>query len=528
MVRSAIERLRHRVRGRANGRHGRPVRDQVSNDVGSLAVAIDRRDPVVAQAIRQRAGEVTRVLSGSAAVVPGDLRVVLAALVEALRPLDTARAWLLLATIDGRLPDGSQVEALVRTAELDGVATAVAGAVADRIDSGTDDEEWPIVRILVDEQLVDVQHTAAKDVATGIQRVTREVARRWVREHGPTLIGWRPDLTAMRALSPGEAHRACWGGPAVSAPVDDPIIVPWRCTYLLPELALEIDRVARLQKMAEHSGTTLNIIGYDLVPMTTAETCHPALVPGFGRNLAAARYARNIAAISEAAAEEYRGWRDMLAATGLPGPNIVGVPLSTEVYEPAANVLAAVRNRMTVGALPLVMVVGTHEPRKNHQPVLHAAELLWREGHQFSLTFVGGHSWTPEEFSGTVERLQRAGRPVEVITVATDDLLWGGYRAARFTVFPSLNEGFGLPLTESLACVTPVITTDFGAMKEIADAGGGALLVDPRDDHSIADAMRTLLVDDDLHAELSRAALARPLVTWDTYAAQVWQALVGA
>jgi hypothetical protein len=40
--------------------------------------------------------------------------------------------------------------------------------------------------------------------------------------------------------------------------------------------------------------------------------------------------------------------------------------------------------------------------------------------------------------------------------------------------------------------------------------------------------MRTLLVDDDLHAELSRAALARPLVTWDTYAAQVWQALVGA
>jgi glycosyltransferase involved in cell wall biosynthesis len=183
---------------------------------------------------------------------------------------------------------------------------------------------------------------------------------------------------------------------------------------------------------------------------------------------------------------------------------------------------------MTVGALPLVMVVGTHEPRKNHQPVLHAAELLWREGHQFSLTFVGGHSWTPEEFSGTVERLQRAGRPVEVITVATDDLLWGGYRAARFTVFPSLNEGFGLPLTESLACGTPVITSDFGSMKEIADAGGGALLVDPRDDHAIADAMRTLLVDDDLHAELSRAALARPLVTWDTYAAQVWQALVGA
>jgi glycosyltransferase involved in cell wall biosynthesis len=525
MVRSAIERLRHRVRGRANGRHGRPVRDQVSNDVGSLAVAIDRRDPVVAQAIRQRAGEVTRVLSGSAAVVPGDLRVVLAALVEALRPLDTARAWLLLATIDGRLPDGSQVEALVRTAELDGVATAVAGAVADRIDSGTDDEEWPIVRILVDEQLVDVQHTAAKDVATGIQRVTREVARRWVREHGPTLIGWRPDLTAMRALSPGEAHRACWGGPAVSAPVDDPIIVPWRCTYLLPELAIEIEQVPRLQKMAEHSGTTLNIIGHDLVPVTSAETINDAIAPGFARHLAAARYARNIVGVSQAAANEYRGWRRMLAGNGLAGPHIEASPLPTEVpaEDPAAT--AAARLRLQVGSLPMILVVGSHEPRKNHLPLLHAAEMLWREGREFSLSFIGGNAWKSESFTNTLLALRSAGRPIEAITAATDELLWGGYRVARFTVFPSLHEGFGLPVAESLACGTPVITSDFGSMKEIADAGGGALLVDPRDDHAIADAMRTLLTDDDLHAELTAQARSRPVRTWDQYAEQVWEQL---
>ena len=69
---------------------------------------------------------------------------------------------------------------------------------------------------------------------------------------------------------------------------------------------------------------------------------------------------------------------------------------------------------------------------------------------------------------------------------------------ARFTVFPSLNEGFGLPLAESLACGTPAVTSDFGSMREIVDGGGGALLVDPRDDHSVADGMRSLLTDDGL------------------------------
>ena len=512
-VRSVIDRVRR-------GHHVAPAEGV------ELARLIDGLDPVVGRAIRQRVAEVATALSGGPdGAVSGTTQDVLDAMARALVPMDRAKAWLLLAAIDGRLPDGSQVETFARTAELDGIGEAVAQLIerctAER------DRTWPAVHVMTGLVLVDMHLTAATDFAKGIQRVARELARRWMTTHGPTLIGWRPDLTALRALSPAEAHRACWGGPAVSPPADDPIIVPWHCTYLLPELALDIDRVARLQKMAEHSGTTLNLIGYDLVPMTAAETCHPALVPGFARNLAAVRYARNVAAISEAAAEEYRGWRDMLAGTGLPGPDIHAVTLSTEIYEPDADALARVRTRMTVGALPMVMVVGTHEPRKNHQSVLHAAELLWREGHQFSLTFVGGHSWTPEEFSGTVERLQREGRPVEVITVATDELLWGGYRAARLTVFPSLDEGFGLPLAESLACGTPAITSNFGSMKEIADAGGGALLVDPRDDHAIAHAMRRLLTDDDLHAGLSRAALDRPLITWDTYATGTWQALVG-
>jgi len=174
----------------------------------------------------------------------------------------------------------------------------------------------------------------------------------------------------------------------------------------------------------------------------------------------------------------------------------------------------------------LVLVVGSHEPRKNHLAVLHAAELLWREGHRFSLTFIGGNSsWTGDTFGETLARLKSAGRPVEAISAATDDLLWGGYRTARFTVFPSLNEGFGLPVAESLACGTPVITSNFGSMKEIADAGGGALLVNPRDDHSLTNGIRTLLTNNELHRRLSQEASSRGVIMWDTYASETWERL---
>jgi glycosyltransferase involved in cell wall biosynthesis len=495
-----------------------------SDPVTDLAALIDSLDPGTGVAIRQRANQITSTLTSSP-TPQHDTTATLTSLIHALTPLTNATAWLLLATINGHLPDATTVDATVRTAELDGTTTAITHTITHRIHTTPEHETWPTVTILTGHHLIDVHHTAATDFATGIQRVTREVTRRWVDTHHPTLIGWRPDLTAMRALTPAEAHRACCGGPPAPTPTNDPTIIPWHCTYILPELAAEVPRTSRLHKMAEYSGTTLNLIGYDLVPMTTAETCHEGLVPGFARNLAAARYARNVVAISEAAADEYRGWRTMLTGTGLPGPHIQSVTLSTEVHEPDPTAMSAVRSRLTVGVLPLVLVVGSHEPRKNHLAVLHAAELLWREGHRFSLTFIGGNSWKSDTFISNLARLGKAGRPVEAISAATDELLWGGYRVARFTLFPSLNEGFGLPVAESLACGTPVITSNFGSMKEIADAGGGALLINPRDDHSLTNGIRSLLTNDELHARLSAEARSRPVRTWDTYAAETWQLL---
>ena len=145
---------------------------------------------------------------------------------------------------------------------------------------------------------------------------------------------------------------------------------------------------------------------------------------------------------------------------------------------------------------------------------------------QFQLAFIGWDSWNAEITSREIERARSNGRPVRIIRKADEGLLWTAYRAARFSMYISLVEGFGLPIAESLAVGTPVITSNYGAMAEVA-AAGGAITVDPRNLTQVADAMRTLLTDDDAYAALRDAALARPQSNWDIYAAATWDWLVG-
>jgi glycosyltransferase involved in cell wall biosynthesis len=175
---------------------------------------------------------------------------------------------------------------------------------------------------------------------------------------------------------------------------------------------------------------------------------------------------------------------------------------------------------------PLVLVVGSHEPRKNHDPIVFAAERLWDEGLRFRLRFIGGGSANViRAFDRRARALAERGRPIEVWRAAKDDELLASYRAARFTVFPSLHEGFGLPVAESLAMAVPVVTSDYGSTAEIA-RDGGCLLVDPRDDDAILGAMRTLITDDRLHGRLVAECLARTPRTWGDYADELWTVAV--
>jgi glycosyltransferase involved in cell wall biosynthesis len=266
------------------------------------------------------------------------------------------------------------------------------------------------------------------------------------------------------------------------------------------------------------------MIGYDLIPVTISETVTPGMSSNFANYLSVVKHIDRISCISLSSASEFRGFASMLGAQGLAGPHVVGQPLPSEAPDVPEAWLAAARELLAVDNLPLVLVVGSHEPRKNHLTVLVAAERLWREGLAFHLTFIGGSGWSSEAFDELVVELAERGRPVEVLKRADEETLWAAYRLARFTVFPSLTEGFGLPAAESLISGTPVITSNFGSLIEIAE-GGGCLTVDPRDTEAVAAAMRDLLEDDALLARLRREAADRTWKTWDYYAKETWDHL---
>ncbi len=91
-------------------------------------------------------------------------------------------------------------------------------------------------------------------------------------------------------------------------------------------------------------------------------------------------------------------------------------------------------------------------------------------------------------------------------------------------VFPSLYEGFGLPVLEAMACGTPVITSNITAMPEVA--GDAAILVDPLDVASITDAIERIVTDGALRTKLAAKGLERAKVcSWDSVAAKVQNVL---
>ncbi|MCL3862721.1 glycosyltransferase [Actinotalea sp. K2] len=429
------------------------------------------------------------------------------------------RVWLALAVLSARLPDIATTIEITRAVRLDGPALLLAHAITTM-----DQDELARVEIATGQTIVDVYQTARMPRSTGIQRVSRQLAREWAAHHDIRLVGWRDDQTALIDLTADERNHLLTDGLAPAPPPPGhrvTVVVPYRGRYLLPELAVGPQLTPRLQGLAEYSRCRTGVVGFDCVPLTSAETTHPGTPSHFVGNLAAVRHMDRIAAISRSAAAEYRGWRTMVGATGLRGPEITGIPLPTEGVTPSAEALVEARERFTIADMPLVLVVGTHEPRKNHEAVLHAAQLLWRKGHRFSLTFVGADGWRSESFRVALDDLQRAGLPLDSVSDLDEDLLWAAYTVAHCTVFPSSNEGYGLPVAESIAVGTPAVTSAFGSMAEVA-ADGGAVLVDPRDDHAIADGIAQLLEDRELYASLVLEARRRPRRTWADYAAEVW------
>lgn len=187
---------------------------------------------------------------------------------------------------------------------------------------------------------------------------------------------------------------------------------------------------------------------------------------------------------------------------------------------PDSSQLNAMRTSFQLNA-PFVLALGALDPRKNTETILRSF-VKFKQQHPsvIKLALVGLPSRGIEKFRRVADDLGIANDVVFAGFVTEDDLV-ALYNAAELLLYPSLYEGFGLPVLEAMICGTPVITSSCGSIPEIA--GDAALMVDPHDEDAIANALKMVLTNKIVYNSLVEKGKVRAdLFSWQLAAEKIF------
>jgi glycosyltransferase involved in cell wall biosynthesis len=207
-----------------------------------------------------------------------------------------------------------------------------------------------------------------------------------------------------------------------------------------------------------------------------------------------ARRASRVIAISESSKAE------IVTLFSVPAERIeVAVPGVGAAFRPLPPASVADFRRQNNLPEQFILHVGTLEPRKNLDTLLRAYARLPQRG-AVKLVLVGGMGWQTEPLFALIEKLGLERDVLMAGYVTTESLpLW--YNAAKVFAYPSVYEGFGMPLLEAMACGLPVVASNTSSLPEAVGSDG--LLLPPDDAEAWADALSGLLNDESTRAELS-------------------------
>lgn len=233
---------------------------------------------------------------------------------------------------------------------------------------------------------------------------------------------------------------------------------------------------------------------------------------------------RSICRADHVVADSYHSARDVEDHFRIPADrvSVVQGAVDHSTFFPIADcsVLETIRAEYGLGARPYIFALSSLQPRKNFARLIEAFSLAQKRQHlDHALVIGGGKGWLYDDIFAKVTELGLSER-VRFIGYVDDADLPALYSGAEFFAYPSLYEGFGLPIIESLACGTPVLTARNSCL---AEAGGpGALYVDAEDTESIADGLTRLGEDSNLRAQLAMAGRMHALhFTWERSAHQL-------
>ncbi len=322
--------------------------------------------------------------------------------------------------------------------------------------------------------LVDVSEVVRLDARSGVQRVVRnycaglhaladevgvEVQPICWTEHG---ILYASDYAANHL---GMSIETANAGVRVTVKPND-LLLMLDSSWWSPE------RFDALHAQVAATGGEVVWMVYDLIPLLVPHTCDPVMPPVFRGWLEhAAATADGFVCISEATQQDLERFLDEQPAHPVARPWTRAMHLgsdleSGQIAGQASDAIASLLEGL--GARPLVLAIGTVEPRKDYATILTAFETIWARGGDVALAIVGKHGWNVEELVQKLQAHPQLGTRLFWLQGVSDTDLHHLMDRVDVLVQASVAEGFGLPVVEAGSRGKPLLLSDLAVFREIA------------------------------------------------------------
>ncbi len=368
---------------------------------------------------------------------------------------------------------------------------------------------------------IGIDFTSASRERAGIGRYARELIRALSRiDHANQYVlfvprdaradllafDWPPNFKVVRAPLTERYLAALWHRARVPLPMEalvGTIDVCYSPDFLLPPT------------FAKRKLVTVHDLSYVRVP-----ECFPQPLLNYLNRAVPRSVARADMILADAASTQ----RDLIDVYRVPPAKIKVLYSGVDArFRPDVSAGSKMRVRELTRGKPYLLSVSTIQPRKNYARLIEAFAQI--ASSELQLVVAGGKGWMYEQVFQTVERLGLQERVLFPQFVSDDDLP-ALYAGATLFVYPSLYEGFGLPVAEAMACGAPVVSSNASSLPEVG--GDAVLYFDPRDVDAMVEIICRALSDESLRRDLRARGFAQAKkFSWEKAARELMDYLAG-
>jgi len=320
--------------------------------------------------------------------------------------------------------------------------------------------------------LVDISALVLVDEKTGIQRVVRSIVKTLIDNPPP---GFRVEPVYAAPDTPYRYARRftlkSFGFPE-NMIADDVVEIQPKDIFFVPDLQLQAvqcqrDYFLRIRNM----GASVFFLVHDILPIRRPDFVSEGYLHDFRRWLFVVAQSDGAICISKTVADDLFCYLNQVKperiSSFLIGWNHHGADIAASIPSKGLPV-GFEETLLKLAKAPLILMVGTVEPRKGYEQVVKAFELLWRVNHEIQLVIVGKKGWMFEKLAECLQGHKELNKRLFWLENLSDEGLEKLYAAADGVVMASEGEGFGLPLIEAAQYGCPILVRDLPVFREVA------------------------------------------------------------